>query len=53
MPGLRRAGAWRRRVRQCVAVEHKDLFEMGREGFRRRKASHPRADNHGLFQNRI
>ena len=34
-------------------VEHNDLFEMGREGFRRCEPSHPAAHNDGLFQNRI
>jgi hypothetical protein len=40
-------------VRQCVAVEHNDLFEMGRDGFRRGEASHSGADNDGLLQDRI
>ncbi len=53
MPRLRCAGARRGLVRQRVAVEHDDLFEMGRDGFRRRETSHPRADNDGLLQNRI
>ena len=50
---LRRPRARRGLVRQCVAVEHNDLFEMGRDGFRRGEASHPGADDDGLFQNRI
>ncbi len=53
MPRLRRARARRGRVRQRVAVEHDDPFEMGRDGFRRGETSHPRADNDGLLQNRI
>ena len=53
MPRLRRAGAWRGLVRQCIAVEHDDLLEMGRDGFRRGEASHSGADNDGLLQNRI
>ena len=53
MPRLRRPWARRGLVRQCVAVEHNDLFEMGRDGFRRGEASHSGANNDGLFQNRI
>ena len=53
MPRLRRAGARRRCVGQGVAVEHNDLLEMGRDGFRRGETSHPRADDDGLLQNRI
>jgi hypothetical protein len=53
MPRLRRAGAWRGLVRQCVAVEHNNLFEMGRDRFRRGEASHSCANNDGLLQNRI
>ena len=53
MAGLRRAGARRGRVGQSVAVEHDDLFEMGRYGFRSGKASHPGANDDGLLQNRI
>ena len=53
MPRLRRARARRRRVGQSVAVEHDDLFEMGRYGFRSGEASHPGADDDGLLQNRI
>jgi hypothetical protein len=50
---LPRAGARFGRVEQSVAVEHDDLFEMGRNGFRRREASHPGANNDRLLQNRI
>jgi cytochrome c2 len=39
--------------RQSIAVEHDDLFEMGREGFRRCEACHSGANDDGLFQNRI
>jgi hypothetical protein len=53
VPRLRRPWARRGPVRQCVAVEHNDLFEMGRDGFRRGEASHSGADNDGLLQNRI
>ena len=53
MPRLRRAGAWRGPVRQCVAVEHNDLFEMGRDRFRRGEVCHSGADNDDLLQNRI
>ena len=53
MPRLWRPWAWRGPVRKCVTVEHNDLFEMGRDGFRRGEASHSGADNDGLFQNRI
>ena len=53
MARLRRAGARRGRVGQNVAVEHDDLFEMGRYGFRSGEASHPGANDDGLLQNRI
>ncbi len=53
MSRLRRPWARHGPVRQCVAVEHNDLFEMGREGFGRCETSHPGANNDGLFQNRI
>ncbi len=53
MSRLRRPWAWRGRVGQSVAVEHNDLFEMGRDRFRRGEASHPGANNDGLFKNRI
>jgi len=53
MSRLRCPRALRGLVRQCVAVEHNDLFEMGRDGFRRGEASNSGADNDGLLQNRI
>jgi hypothetical protein len=53
MSGLRRPQARRGLVRQRVAVEHDDLFEMGPDRFRRGEASHSGANNDGLFQNRI
>ena len=49
MSRLRRPWARRGPVQQCVAVEHNDLFEMGRDRFRRGEASHPGADDDGLF----
>ena len=53
MPRLRRPGARRGFVRQRVAIEHNDLLEMGRDGFRRGEASHPGANDGCLLQNRI
>jgi hypothetical protein len=53
MSRLRRPWARRGPVRQCVAVEHNDLFEMGRDGFRRGEASHSGANDDRLPQNRI
>jgi hypothetical protein len=53
MSRLRRPWARRGPVRQCVAVEHNDLFKMGRDRFRRGEASHSGANNDGLFKNRI
>ena len=53
MSRLRRAGARRGFVRQRVAFEHDNLFEMGRNGFRRGEASHPGANDGCLLQNRI
>jgi hypothetical protein len=53
VPRLRRAGAWRGRVGQSVAVEHNDLFEMGRDGLRRGEASDPGANDGCLLQNWI
>jgi hypothetical protein len=48
MPRLRGAEAERGRI-----VEHDDLSEMGRNGLGRCEASHPRADDDSLLQNRI
>jgi hypothetical protein len=53
MPRLRRPQARRGLVGQRVAVEHDDLFEMGRDGFRRGEASDPGANDGCLLQNRI
>jgi hypothetical protein len=53
VPRLRRAETRRGRIWQSIAVEHGDLFEMGRDGFRRSKAPHPCANDDGLLQNRI
>ena len=53
MARLRRAGARRGRVGQNVAVEHDDLFEMWRYGFRSGEASHPGANDDCLLQDRI
>jgi hypothetical protein len=53
MSRLRRPRARGGPVRQRIAVEHDDLLEMVRNGFRRGEASHSGADDHGLFQNRI
>ena len=53
MPRLRRPQARRGLVGQRVAVEHDDLFEMGRDGFRSGEASHPGANDGCLLQNRI
>ena len=53
MPRLRRPQARRGLVRQRVAFEHDDLFEMGRDGLGRGEASHPGANDDGLLQNRI
>ena len=44
VPRLRRAGARSRAFGQNVPVENGDFFEMGRDGLRRRKASHSGAD---------
>ena len=53
MPGLRSPQARRGLVRQPVALEHDDLLEMGRDGFRRGETSHPGANDDRLLQNRI
>ena len=53
VPRLRRAETRRGHIGQSIAVEHGDLFEMGRDGFRRSKAPHPCANDDGLLQNRI
>ena len=53
VPRLRRAETRRGYIGQSIVLEHGDLFEMGRDGFRRSKTPHPCANDDGLLQNRI
>jgi hypothetical protein len=49
MPRLRSSRARRGGIRKSVTVEHDDLLEMGRRGFRRCETPYPRANNDGLL----
>lgn len=49
VPRLRRPGSHNRALGQRVPVENNDLLKVGRDGLRRREASHPGADDDGLL----
>jgi hypothetical protein len=49
MPRLRRALTWLWRGGQSVAIEHRDLIEMGRQRLRRRQAAHPGSHDNGML----
>lgn len=50
---LRRSGARRRPFGQRVAIEHENLFEIGRDALRRGQASHAGSDDDGVFCEQI